>query len=448
VKALLTACAVGLCSVAGSAAAATAYAPYVDMTAWPTPVIDQIGVRQGIQQFNLAFVVAANRSCTPSWGGVQSIGPGISSDLLTAISGGISRYRAKGGEVAVSFGGANGTPLAQACSSVATLTSAYQTVIDTYSLAHIDFDIEGAAVADPASIERRSQAIAQLQKNAAAKGKALHVTLTLPVMPYGLTQDGLNVVNSAIRNKVVFDAVNVMAMDYGQNTADMGTAALQAATSLYSQLDSAYKAAGQIKTNAQLWQLVGVTPMIGANDTQKEVFTLANANVLANFAANNNLGLIGIWSAGRDQACPGGANTVSPTCSGVSQSSGAFSAAFAGLTARWNTGVTKDSSYGGGGSSSGGGTPAPNAPWSASQIYTAGNTVSYNGATYQAQWWTQGDVPGQAAVWKQLSGALQPWSASVAYGGGSCVSYQGAKYCAKWWTQGDVPSSGGVWVKS
>jgi len=41
-----------------------------------------------------------------------------------------------------------------------------------------------------------------------------------------------------------------------------------------------------------------------------------------------------------------------------------------------------------------------------------------------------------------------PWSASVAYGGGSCVSYQGAKYCAQWWTQGDVPSSGGVWVKS
>jgi chitodextrinase len=64
--------------------------------------------------------------------------------------------------------------------------------------------------------------------------------------------------------------------------------------------------------------------------------------------------------------------------------------------------VTKDSSYGGGSGGSGGGMLAPNAPW----------------------------------------------SASVAYGGGSCVSYQGAKYCAQWWTQGDVPSSGGVWVKS
>ncbi|ABS55947.1 Carbohydrate-binding family V/XII [Methanoregula boonei 6A8] len=26
--------------------------------------------------------------------------------------------------------------------------------------------------------------------------------------------------------------------------------------------------------------------------------------------------------------------------------------------------------------------------------------MTYNGTTYQAQWWTEGDTPGTAAVWK------------------------------------------------
>jgi chitinase len=88
------------------------------------------------------------------------------------------------------------------------------------------------------------------------------------------------------------------------------------------------------------------------------------------------------------------------------------------------------------------------AAWSAAQVYTAGMTVTYQGATYKAQWWTQGDVPGQAAVWSQLSGPIATWSATMAYSGGTCVTYLNAKYCAQWWTQGDTPSKGGVWVLS
>ncbi|TVX93155.1 lytic polysaccharide monooxygenase [Paenibacillus agilis] len=48
----------------------------------------------------------------------------------------------------------------------------------------------------------------------------------------------------------------------------------------------------------------------------------------------------------------------------------------------------------------GGGTTAP--AWSASQVYLAGNKVTYNGVVYEAQWWTQGDTPGTAAVWKKV----------------------------------------------
>jgi len=384
---------------APAANAAPVYAPYVDMTAWPTPILDQIGVQQGIQQFTLAFVVAGN-GCVPSWGGVQNIGPDNSSDLLTSIAGSITNYRGQGGEVAVSFGGANGEPLAQACTSVDALAAAYQTVIDTYNLTHLDFDIEGTAIVDSASIARNFQAVAQLQRATAAKGGALYVTLTLPVMPTGLTQDGLNVIGAALGNQLVFDNVNIMTMDYGGTINDMGAATLQAASSVYQQLDLLYKAAGQSKTDAQLWQLIGVTPMIGVNDSPGETFTLDNAQNVANVASNDGFGALGIWSIGRDQACaagPGG--SASPSCSGVAQASFAFSAIFnKALPASWGKGVTQNPSYGG---NPGG--PSANAPWSASQIYTSGNTVTYQGATYRAQWWTQGEVPTAGGPWLKIA---------------------------------------------
>ncbi|RKP45596.1 chitinase [Trinickia fusca] len=441
---VFVAAALSLCAMASQAS--SIYAPYVDLTAWPTPIVDQIGVQQGIQQFSLAFIVGSSNGCVPSWGGVQDVGPGISSDLLTAIATGISNYRGKGGEVTVSFGGENGTPLMQVCSDVASLQKAIQTVVDTYSLTHIDFDIEGTAQDDLAALARNFQAVAQIQTAQAAKGTPLHVTLTVPVLASGLTQDGLNVVNAAIANNVAIDTVNVMAMDYGGSGFDMGQAAIQAAQSTYSQLDTAYKSVGQTKTNAQLWQLVGVTPMIGVNDTQGETFTLDNAQSLVNAAKNNGYGLLSNWSVGRDQACPGGpGGSASDSCSGVAQTPYQFASILGQFADHWGTGVTKDPNYGGGSGSGGtGGTPAP---WSAAKVYTAGMEVTYQGSTYKAQWWTQGDVPGQSSVWQLESGATPTWSASIAYTSGQCVMYQGAKYCAQWWTQGNVPSAGGVWVK-
>lgn len=69
-----------LLAVASVSQGAGVYAPFVDVTLYPTPLVDQIGVRQGIQQFTLAFVVAGN-GCVPSWGGVQPIGNGASGGL-------------------------------------------------------------------------------------------------------------------------------------------------------------------------------------------------------------------------------------------------------------------------------------------------------------------------------------------------------------------------------
>lgn len=42
--------------------------------------------------------------------------------------------------------------------------------------------------------------------------------------------------------------------------------------------------------------------------------------------------------------------------------------------------------------------------WSSTGVYTQGNQVEYNGAIYQAKWWTQGDQPDQGGPWELVSG--------------------------------------------
>jgi chitinase len=106
-------------------------------------------------------------------------------------------------------------------------------VVSAYALKYIDLDIEGAATADTASVTRRSQALAALQR----ANPGLRVSFTLPVLPEGLTADGLNVVRSARDAGVNVDLVNVMAMDY-YRSGDYGDFAVAAANSTFAQVKS------------------------------------------------------------------------------------------------------------------------------------------------------------------------------------------------------------------
>ena len=101
-----------------------------------------------------------------------------------------------------------------------------------------------------------------------------------------------------------------MAMDYGDGAApnpsgQMGTFAINAATATDAQVSTALGI-----SDAAAWPMIAVTPMIGVNDTSDEVFTLANAQQLAAFAASKHLAWLSMWSAGRDQECSGGAQVA------------------------------------------------------------------------------------------------------------------------------------------
>ncbi|MBT2408499.1 MULTISPECIES: cellulose binding domain-containing protein [unclassified Streptomyces] len=297
----------------GGTATPAGVAPYVDTSLYPAYDLLDTAAKTGVTEFNLAFITSGG-SCSPLWGGTTALD-------ADRVASQIAALRAKGGDVRVSFGGAAGSELGLVCTSPTSLAAAYGKVVDAYGLTKVDFDIEGAALPDTASNTRRAQAIAQLQKT----HPGLDVSFTLPVMPEGLTQPGVDLIANARQNGVAISAVNIMAMDYGPAySGDMGDYAISAATATQAQIKGVLGL-----TDAAAWKAVAVTPMIGVNDVSSEVFKVDDATQLVNFARSKGLGWLAMWSGARDRQCPGGPkNTADPTCSSIAQEPLAFAKAF------------------------------------------------------------------------------------------------------------------------
>ncbi|MFE6975609.1 cellulose binding domain-containing protein [Streptomyces sp. NPDC057682] len=296
----------------GGTAGGARFAPYVDTSLYPAYDLLDTAAKTGVKQFNLAFITSGG-GCAPLWGGVTGLGDDHVASQIGAL-------RAAGGDVRVSFGGASGSELALRCSSAADLAAAYGKVVDTYQLTKVDFDIEGGALPDTAANTRRAQAIAQLQKS----HPGLDVSFTLPVMPEGLTQPGVDLIADAKKNGVDVGAVNVMAMDYGASySGDMGTYAIQAATATQAQIKGVLGL-----SDADAWKAVAVTPMIGVNDVSTEVFKVEDATQLAAFAKEKGLAWLAMWSGTRDKECAGGPKpTADASCSSIAQEPLAFTKA-------------------------------------------------------------------------------------------------------------------------
>ncbi|MER7753872.1 carbohydrate binding domain-containing protein [Kitasatospora sp. NPDC097643] len=263
-------------------------APYIDMGAWPTPSLPDMARAGNLKAYTMGFVTGVG--CKASWFNAYDPRTGWAKEQIDAL-------RAGGGDVKLSFGGASGTELAAACTTVDSLFAEYDAVVKAYNLRYVDFDIEGAAIADTAANDRRSAALARLQQ----AHPGLRVSFTLPVLPEGLTTEGVAIVKSARDAGVDVDLVNIMAMDYYRTGTDYGNAAVQAAQALFGQLKALYPA----KPDARLWAMVGVTPMIGENDDH-QIYNQAAAQQLVTFARQNHLGLLAFWDATRDaNACTG-----------------------------------------------------------------------------------------------------------------------------------------------
>ncbi|GII91891.1 chitinase C-terminal domain-containing protein [Sinosporangium siamense] len=129
--------------------------------------------------------------------------------------------------------------------------------------------------------------------------------------------------------------------------------------------------------------------------------------------------------------------------------------------------------------------------WDRTKVYASPTKVAHNGKEWQNQWWTQGEEPGVAGVWKELgpcaggtsspspspsgtsspspspSGTSSPspsptgtaspspsptgtcaspaWDRSKVYATTTKVSHNGKEWQNQWWTQGEEPGVAGVW---
>lgn len=278
------------------------------MTAWPTPDLVQMSLSSGIRYFTLAFVVADTKGA-PSWGGVVPLSQ-LAVDQIAAI-------RARGGDVIVSLGGANGQELAQVITDPSALATAYASVVSVTGCKRLDFDIEGGAVADPPSVTRRNQALALLQKS----DPSIIISYCLPVMQTGFTGDGMNILKGAAKAGVILERVAGMQMDYGGNVADMGAASIASTRAMKTQLST-----------IAAYASTPVSPivMLGENDVPNEVFDLAAAAKLLAFASSTSyIKSLHFWSMARDTQ--GQLGVAADDGSGIVQQPWAFSKLLGGF---------------------------------------------------------------------------------------------------------------------
>jgi hypothetical protein len=338
-----TAASVGLVLTGGGAAHADTplpthvFAPYFEAYSGDSPAT--LSSESGAKYLTMAFLQTESQgSCTPYWNGSTS--QPIDSSVFGSD---ISTIKSNGGDVIPSFGGYSadhgGTDIADSCTDVSQIAAAYEKVITTYDLSRIDLDTEDNSLTNSAGIDRRNKAIAQVEQWAAANGRNVQFSYTLPSTTSGLDSSGLAVLQNAVSNGARIDVVNIMTFDYYDGaTHEMATDSENAASGLYSQLASLYPG----KSSAQLWGMIGVTEMPGIDDYgAAETFTTADATTVENWAVAKGINTLSFWALERDNGgCPGTGG--SDTCSGIAQSQWYFSHTFEPFTSGGGVPVGND----------------------------------------------------------------------------------------------------------
>ncbi|MBN2735216.1 MAG: hypothetical protein JXQ82_10250 [Methanomicrobiaceae archaeon] len=437
------------------------YAPYIDYGLWQGCTINEVYATTGVKYFTCAFVTVNNA------GELRFNGHEEADYRLSDINA----LRENGGDVIISFGGADGCGKKQEPAMKITdldkLVEAYSSVIETYGVNYIDFDIEGPeGLGDMGANKRRSQAIIRLKE----KYPDLKVSTTLASSTVGFPSEVLAFLSDAKsvediyksenpgKDMLIFDRVNIMLMDYGPSyLGDMGQYALDASNGVHKQLSQGYYSG---KSDAEIWKRMGLTPMIGQNDQVGEIFTLDNAKTLAEFAGGNGVGMMSMWAMTRDTGeCPG--NTEKQWyCSGVKQDLYEFSNIFKDYPSMRPSATetpTPEPTP-----AMGLITPTPTKAtgllpeWKADKEYDTGDIVLYKGSMYAARWWTIDEEPGVEYVWLSTSGKLIPktdhakglimqWHPDEIYLSGDTVIYDDGVYSAKWLTMDEKPGETYVW---
>lgn len=290
------------------------FAPYLDFCDYwfddgfqynGAPSMRKLYEDTGVKYFNLAFIQAAGKQIVDNkinwaWAGLSALKEGSKDEQYLGMKQSIKEFREVGGEVIVSFGGRDGIALWQATTDETILYNTYKEIVDGYSCTRIDLDIEGGAQGLP---ENRVNAKAMKMLQAAT---GVEVTLTLPVLPSGLTQTQLDVLEIYLEEGVDIKLVNIMAMCYSP-TGDLnpgesyGEAAVRCVDSTMKQLKEYYKKeCGIFLTDAEAYRKVGVTTSIGTESEYYPIFGPDWTKLVTDHAIEKGIGMNSFWSINRD----------------------------------------------------------------------------------------------------------------------------------------------------
>ncbi|GAA2679956.1 chitinase [Streptomyces lunalinharesii] len=264
----------------------------------------------GTKHFALAFVTS-DGSCDPVWDDTRPLNGGPEAQAIT-------RIRAAGGDVMVSFGGWSGRKLGQACGSAEELAGAYQKVIDAYRLRAIDIDIE----ADEArSADSRANTIDAL-KIVKEKNPGIKEYVTFSAEPDGPDENGLALINRAASVGVEIDGWVAMTFDFGAHRGSMAAVTTTCADGVARAVRDAY---GYDRATA--YAHTGISSMNGITDTSETV-TLADYRTIVGYASAHHLARLSFWAVNRDRACPPD-NHDGDACSGIGQEAYVYGRALA-----------------------------------------------------------------------------------------------------------------------
>jgi chitinase len=281
------------------------FAPYIDITQLSGKNLIEAVSQTGLQAVRFAFITEGGKLPGLNWGGYP----------LSFFSTGIHYLQSNGVKVIVSLGGEVGVFPGIATGVFYPLL---EKIIQTYPGVGLCFDIEGANVSEmlasnPTGTGTKADSLMQAAVTL-QKTYQTPIDITLAVLPTGLTNEGKAIVTAAKNAGLIFD-VNIMAMDYGTafdtQPFTMKDYAIAAATQTATFLQTLYPE----KTMADCLKQVQITSMIGYNDVTAELFSLKDAQDLAEWAKNNNV-ILSMWALTRDHPSAAQDPLVSQNSSG------------------------------------------------------------------------------------------------------------------------------------
>ena len=303
------------------------FAPYFETYAGSN--LAELAQRSGSKYLTLAFLESTGKaSCTLAWNGDPS-----APVAWSTFGADIATIRARGGDVIPSFGGYSadhgGTDIADSCTSVPKIAAAYEKVVTTYGVTRLDLDVEDNSLNKPAAIDRRNRAIHLVEVWAAAHGRTVQFSYTLPTGMAGLDPQSVTLLEGAKRHGAKVRVINIMTFDYYDDVPhEMGPDTKTAAHAVLAQLREVYPE----QSTARLWSRLGITEMIGIDDFgPAETLTTADARNVEKWAAAEGIASLSYWALQRDHgSCPGTAG--SDNCSGVAQKAWAYAHRFEPFT--------------------------------------------------------------------------------------------------------------------